>query len=436
MAVVRPEKLDAFLEIVGKWEVEASVLGEVNDSGRLTIDWKGERIVDVDPSTVAVDGPVYDRPVEHPSWIDALQADRAEALPRPQSPEELREQFLAALRSPNAADASWITDQYDRYVLGNTAFAYPEDAGVVRVDERTGLGVALAMDANGRYAQLDPRTGARLALAESFRNVATTGAKPMAVSDCLNFGSPENPEVMWQFKEAVEGLADGCLELSIPVTGGNVSFYNQTGDNPIFPTPTVAVLGKFDDVDRRVPSAWQDEGNNIYLLGTTREELSGSLWADAVHDHLGGLPPQVDFQVEAELADLIQGASKQGLLGSAHDLSEGGLALALAECVTRFGIGARIVLDEILARDGVDAATALFSESTGRVIVSVPREDDVRFNFMCEARGFPVLRIGVTDGSGEDAQLEVQGQFTLPVSQLREIREATLPSRFGARVTE
>ena len=436
MAIVRPEKLDAFLAITGKWEVETSVLGEVTDTGRLIIDWQGERIVDVDPRTVAVDGPVYDRPVEYPAWIDSLQADTAEALPRPTTPEVLRSQFLDVLGSPNAADASWVTDQYDRYVMGNTAFAFPEDAGVIRVDESTRLGVALAMDANGRYAQLDPREGARLALAEAYRNVAATGAVPMAVSDCLNFGSPENPEVMWQFKEAVEGLADGCLELSIPVTGGNVSFYNQTGDTPIHPTPVVAVLGRFEDVDHRVPGGWQDEGHNLYLLGTTREELSGSIWADVAHGHLGGLPPKVDLAVEAQLADLLTSAAKEGLLGSAHDLSEGGLALALAESCSRFGIGARVVLDELLDRDGVDEATALFSESAGRVLVSVPREDDVRFRFMCEARDFPCLRIGVSDGIGEDATLNVQGVFEVPVAEIRATRRATLPKRFGPLVGE
>ena len=432
MAIVKPEKLDAFMAIVNKWEVETSVLGEVTDTGRLIIDWMGERIVDVDPTTVAVDGPVYERPKHRPEWLDALQADGAEKLARPSSGEELREQFLALLGSPNAADPAWITDQYDRYVGGNTAFAYPEDAGVIRVDESSRMGVALAMDANGRYAQLDPREGARLALAEAYRNVAATGAVPMAVSDCLNFGSPENPEVMWQFAQAVEGLADGCLELSIPVTGGNVSFYNQTGDTPIFPTPTVAVLGRFDDVDLRVPGGWQDEGHNLYLLGTTREELSGSMWADVVHGHLGGLPPVVDMVVEESLASLLNGASREGLLGSAHDLSEGGLALALVESAVRFGIGARVVLDELLKRDGVDAATALFSESTGRVLVSVPREDDVKFTYMCEARGFPVLRIGVSDGD----VLDVQGLFSVPVAELQAIRGATLPSRFGAVVQE
>ena len=431
MAIVRPDKLEDFLAVTAKWEVETSVLGEVNDSGRLTIDWRGGRIVDVDPRTVAVDSPVYDRPVSYPTWLDALQADRAEALPRPQSGDELREQFLQVLRSPNAADPSWITDQYDRYVLGNTAFSYPEDAGVIRVDEATGMGVAVSLDANGRYAQLDPHAGAQLALAEAYRNVATTGAVPMAVSDCLNFGSPENPEVMWQFKQAVEGLADACLELKVPVTGGNVSFYNQTGDVPIHPSPVVAVLGRFDNVERRVAGAWQDEGDNLYLLGVTAEELSGSMWADVVHDHLGGVPPKVDLAREEALAGLMLGASQQGLLNAAHDLSEGGLALALAE-MTRFGIGARIVLDELCERDGVDAATALFSESTGRVLVAVPREEDVKFTYMCEARGFPVLRIGVTDGD----VLDVQGQFAVPVSELAAARAQTLPQRFGALVRD
>ncbi len=216
MAIVAPEKLDAFLEVVNKWEVETSVLGEVTGDGRLIIDWQGERIVDVDPSTVAVDGPVYDRPVAYPTWIDALQADAAENLPRSNDPETLREQFLNLVASPNLADTSWITNQYDYYVLGNTALSFPDDAGMIRVDEESGLGFAVSTDANGRYCQLDPYAGAQLALAEAYRNVAVTGAVPTAITDCLNFGSPENPEVMWQFGQAVDGLADGCYELGTP----------------------------------------------------------------------------------------------------------------------------------------------------------------------------------------------------------------------------
>ncbi|MGO2663411.1 phosphoribosylformylglycinamidine synthase subunit PurL [Mycetocola reblochoni] len=434
MAVVTPEKLDAFLAVVDKWEVETSVLGEVTDSGRLVIDWHGEEIVNVDPRTVAVDGPVYDRPVAYPTWIDALQADRAEDLPRASAPEQLREQFLALLASPNLADPSWITDQYDYYVLGNTALSFPDDAGMIRVDEETGLGFAIATDANGRYCQLDPQQGVRLALAEAYRNVAATGARPAAVTNCLNFGSPENPEVMWQFGRTVEGLSDGCMELGIPVTGGNVSFYNQTGDTPIFPTPVVGVMGTIDDVARRIPSGWQDEGENLYLLGTTRDELSGSAWAGTVHDHLGGLPPVLDLEAEKTLAGLLAAAAHEGLVSSAHDLSDGGLAQSLAEGVMRFGVGARVFLDELRERDGVDLTAALFGESTGRVLVSVPREDDVKFRGLCEGRGYPVARIGVTDASGDGSGtslLQVQGVFTVDVDELRRVTGATLPAHFA-----
>jgi phosphoribosylformylglycinamidine synthase II len=428
MAIVHPSKLDGFLAVTAKWDVETSVLGEVNDSGRLAITWRGETIVDVDPRTVAVDGPVYDRPMSRPAWIDALNADTASALARPASGDELRGDLLKLVGSANLSDKGWVTNQYDRYVLGNTALSYPDDGGMVRVDEGSGLGFAVATDANGRYCYLDPYQGAQLALAEAYRNVAVTGATPVAVSDCLNFGSPENPEVMWQFERAVTGLADGCLEIGIPVTGGNVSFYNQTGEVPIHPTPVVAVLGVIDDVARRVPSGWQDAGDNLYLLGTTALELDGSAWAGVVHGHLGGRPPAVDLGREKELGALLAAAAHEGLLNAAHDLADGGLATALTDAVLRFGVGARVFLDELLERDGVDAATALFSESTGRVLVAVPREEDVKFMRLCEGRGYPVLRIGVTDTGGA---LEVQDRFTIPLDELQQTSRGTLAAHFG-----
>ncbi len=223
MAVVEPADVARFLEICEKWDVEAVVVGEVDDSGRLTIEWHGETVVDVPPRSVAHDGPTYQRPFARPSWQDALQADDGAALARPSTGDELRDTLLRLVASPNLCDKSWITDQYDRYVQGNTVLAQPEDSGMVRVDADTGLGVAVSTDCNGRFAMLDPFTGAQLALAESFRNVATSGARPLAISDCLNFGSPEDPDVMWQFAEATRGLAEGCRALGIPVTGGNVS---------------------------------------------------------------------------------------------------------------------------------------------------------------------------------------------------------------------
>jgi len=427
MAIVTPSKLAGFLAVTAKWDVETSVLGEVTDTGRLIINWHGEEIVNVEPRTVAVDGPVYERPVAYPSWIDELQASSSSSLPRATDPKELRDQAVALLSSGNLASKEWITNQYDTYVMGNTALSFPDDGGMVRVDEETGLGFAVATDANGRYAYLDPYRGAQLALAEAFRNVAVTGATPVGVSDCLNFGSPENPEVMWQFAKTVEGLSDGCLALEIPVTGGNVSFYNQTGDVPIHPTPVVAVLGVIQDVADRIPSGWQDEGNNIYLLGITRDELDGSAWAGVIHSHLGGLPPIVDFPAERALAGFIKAGSDQNIIASAHDLSDGGLMQSLSESVMRFGLGARVWITGIMDRDGVDATAALFSESGARVIVSVPREDDVRFMGLCEGRGIPALRIGVTDGT----TLEVQDQFTLSIDELRATHRGTLAQHFG-----
>jgi len=433
MGIVPKKDLKAFEAIVNKWEVEYSILGEVIPEDRLYINWHGEEIVNVPPRTVAHDGPVYERPVAYPAWIDELNANGVAAakLERAENASELATQLLQVVTSPNQASKSWITDQYDHYVGGNTALAMPDDSGMVRVSEETGLGVAIATDANGRYGQLDPYAGAQLALAEAYRNVAASGAKPMAVTNCLNFGSPENPEVMWQFKQATAGLADGCLALGIPVTGGNVSFYNQTGDVAIHPTPVVGVLGVIDDVARRIPSGWQDEGHNIYLVGSTKDELDGSVWSEVIHDHLGGKPPVVDLAGEKALADLLQGASLQGLLASAHDLSEGGLAQALVESTLRFGVGARVWLGELMERDSLDATAALFSETTGRVLVSVGREDDVKFVGLCEARGIPVLRIGVTDGRGAGASLNIQDVAEYPLNQLGEQYRGTIPELFG-----
>lgn len=430
MAIVPKKHLKAFKKIVSKHEVEFSVLGKVIREPRLFIDWGKERIVDVPPRTVAHDGPVYERPVAYPAWLDNLNSNSVSnaGLKRASNASELATQIIQVISSPNQADKSWITDQYDHYVGGNTALAMPDDSGMVRVSEESGLGVAIATDANGKYCQLDPYTGAKLALAESYRNVAASGAKPVAVTNCLNFGSPENPEVMWQFKEATAGLADGCLELGIPVTGGNVSFYNQTGDVAIYPTPVVGVLGVIDNVARRIPSGWQDEGNNIYLLGTTRDELDGSAWAEVIHDHLGGKPPVVDLAHEKALAELIQGASLQGLVASAHDLSDGGLIQAIVESCLRFNIGARIWLEELMERDEVDLTAALFSESQGRILISVGREDDVKFVGLCEARGIPVLRIGVTDSTGD---LVIQDVATWSMEQIQKLYSGAIPELFG-----
>jgi phosphoribosylformylglycinamidine synthase len=333
----------------------------------------------------------------------------------------LRQTLLSLLGSPNLASKSWVTDQYDRYVLGNTVLAQPEDSGIVRIDD-DGLGVAVSTDGNGRYGKLDPYAGAQLALAEAYRNVATTGAKPLAVTNCLNFGSPEDTDVMWQFAETTRGLADACLQLGVPVTGGNVSFYNQTGETAILPTPVIGVLGVIDDVVRRTPMAWDADGDAIWLLGETADEFGGSEWAH-LHGHLGGLPPKVDLDRERQIAEIAIAASRDGLLTASHDVSVGGLAISLAEMALRSGKGARVFLP-----DGLDPFVGLFSESAGRIVFVVPRSEEVRFTDMCTARGVPAARIGVVDS--QIGGLEVQGHFTVPIDELRTISEGVFPALF------
>lgn len=428
-AVVAPENVDAFLQVCRRWEVLATVIGEVTDGDRLQIRWHGETVVDVPPRTVAHQGPVYRRPVARPDTQEALNADRSTKLPRPATGAELRATLLALLGSPHLCSRAFITEQYDRYVRGNTVLAEDADGGVLRVDEASGRGIAVSTDASGRYTQLDPFAGAQLALAEAYRNVAVTGATPVAVTNCLNFGSPEDPGVMWQFSQAVHGLADGCAALGIPVTGGNVSFYNQTGATPILPTPVVGVLGVLDDVSRRLPTGLGAEpGETLMLLGDTHDEFDGSIWAQVTADHLGGLPPVVDLAREKLLAEVLCAASRDGLVSAAHDLSEGGLAQAVVESALAGETGCRILLPEDF-QSGTGPFTFLFSESAGRALVAVPRTEESRFRSMCQARRLPATRIGVVD-QGSDA-VEVQGLFAVTLAELRSTSEGVLPGLFG-----
>ncbi|MEV5500993.1 phosphoribosylformylglycinamidine synthase subunit PurL [Nonomuraea fuscirosea] len=423
MAVVRPDDIPAFMAICQRWDVPAAVIGEVTDTGRLVMTWDGEVIVDIPPGTAADDGPVYERPFHEPAGQAALNADTPDRLERPG---DLRETLLKLLGSPNLASKEWVTNQYDRYVRSNTVLAQPADAGMLRISEviegaePTTRGIALATDGNGRYAKLDPYAGAQLALAEAYRNVAVTGANPLAVTNCLNFGSPEDPEVMWQFAEATRGLADACRTLGVPVTGGNVSFYNQTGSTAIHPTPVVGVLGVIDDVAARVPTGFVAEGLRVVLLGDTRDEFGGSEWAHVAHRHLGGLPPQADLEAEKALATVLVEAARRGLLAGSHDLSDGGLAVALAESCLARGVGATVELTG-------DAFTDLFSESASRALVAVRPEAYAEFASLCGRHDVPCYGLGTTGGNA----LVVKDVFEVPVEELRETHTAALPALFG-----
>ncbi|GAA3977364.1 phosphoribosylformylglycinamidine synthase subunit PurL [Thermobifida alba] len=433
MAIVEPAKLDEFLAVCAKWDILASVIGEVTDvtpeedarGGRLVMTWRGETIVDLPPRTAADEGPVYERPIARPADQDDLLAADPAALPRPEGDDQLRDQVLRVLSSPGICDPSWITSQYDRYVMGNTVLAAPHDGGMIRITDDSDRGVALATDGNGRYTRLDPYTGTQLAYAEAYRNVAATGARPIAVTNCLNFGSPEDPAVMWQFAEATRGLADACQALGTPVTGGNVSFYNQTGSTAINPTPVIGVLGVIDDVHKRLTSAFshETEGSAVFLLGETRPELGGSAWADAIHGHLGGRPPRVDLDAEAALGRVLVDGAAAGVLASAHDVSDGGLAVALAESCLRGGVGCEVDLGE-------DAFTALFSESAARAVVSVRPEHEGALADLCAEHGVTAARIGTVGGSAL-SMTHRDGRISIELTELRTAYESTLPAVFG-----
>ena len=449
MAIVTPEDKERFFEIINKWDVEASIIGTLTGDGRLTIDHFGHRIVDVDPKTVAHDGPVYDRPYARPAWQDELQANTSASLKRPETGGELLADINAVISNVNQASKAWVTDQYDRYVQGNTALAQPDDAGVIRVDEETGLGVALATDANGWYTKLDPREGALQALAESYRNVAIVGAEPVAITDCLNFGNPEDTDAMWQLVTAMTGLADGCIELGVPVTGGNVSLYNSSGTeknlptSSINPTPVVGMLGIMKDVTRANPSGFTEEGLAVILLGQTREELDGSAWARICHDHLGGRPPKVDLKAEVALGNVVRALSEadgpdgRPLIRSAHDLSNGGLAQALVDSVLRFGIGGAFDLTGAQGQNGLSDFDMLFSESQARAIIAVPEGALDAVYAACQAEGIDFARIGTTGGDmlvlhGSDL-LADSGESVGWIADLDDLRaqsEAPLRDRF------
>ena len=415
-AIVEPKNINRFLEICKKWDVTATVIGEVTTGNRLEITWHGELIVDVPPRTVAHKGPVYQRPFAEPAYIKQVNNEKVN-IPLPTNAAEIKAAVLKLAGTPNLADKSWVTSQYDKYVQGNTIQAQPDDSGMVRVDESTHLGVAVSTDANANWSYLNPYEGVKLALAEAARNIATAGAVPLAVSNCLNFGSPEDPGVMWQFAETVRGLADGCLEMGLPVTGGNVSFYNQTGSTAILPTPVIAVLGVIDDVRTRTPMSFDRAGLDLYLLGDTGEDFAGSEWA-FIHGIRGGHAPQSDLQAAMRLNALLVAGRTEKIFTAAHDLSQGGLSAALTEMVLRHGVGATVTLK--------NAAVDLLSETPGRVIVAIdPSKKDALLAQATKTK-ISCAHLGTTGGNSLNINDSV-----IPLNELRKAHTETFPRLFG-----
>jgi phosphoribosylformylglycinamidine synthase len=415
-AIVEPKHIARFLEICEKWDVTVTVIGEVTDGERLEITWHGELIVDVPPRTVAHEGPVYSRPLAKPEYVDRVNAEIV-TVPRPVTVDQIKETILKLAATPNLADKSWVTSQYDRYVQGNTIQSQPDDSGMVRIDEQTNLGVAIATDANANWSYLNPYEGAKLALAEAARNIATAGAKPLAVTNCLNFGSPEDPGVMWQFAESVRGLADGCLEMGLPVTGGNVSFYNQTGAVAILPTPVIGVLGVIDDVRTRTPMSFNRAGLELYLLGDTADDIAGSEWA-YMHGQRGGKVPIADLKREMRLINLLVAGRTSQIFSAAHDLSQGGLSATLTEMVLRHNIGAVVEIE--------NPGITLISESPGRVVVAVDPAKAAALTSLAKQNKITITKLGTTGGTS----LVINGA-DISLTELGKAHSETFPKLFG-----
>jgi phosphoribosylformylglycinamidine synthase len=419
LAVVRPDDLRAVQALCRKWGLSSVVIGRVTGDGVLRAKLDGAVVAEVPARSLAEDGPEYHRPMDPPAWLDDLAEDDPTFADPPVGAGEA---FLRVLGSPNVASKRWVWEQYDSLVQGNT-LAGPggADAAVIRI-EGTLKAVAVATDGNGRYGRLDPFLGAAHAVAEAARNVACVGARPLAITNCLNFGNPERPEVMWAFAESVRGMGHACRHLGTPVTGGNVSFYNESGDSAIWPTPVVGMLGVLDDYRLLVRPAFVP-GHLLYLLGETFAELGGSEYAEVVLGKVSGRAPGLDLDREAALISLLVEAARRDLIASAHDCAEGGLAVALAESALAAETGFAVTLPGDLPPH-----VALFSESASRAVVSVSPEKSAAFEALAGEHRVAYGRIGETGGP----RMVFGDAFEVSVAEARDVYEGALPSSLEA----
>jgi len=427
LAIVEPEGLDRVLEICARWEVRAAVIGRVTtgpatgdpDGGRLRIldGFDGEVLCDIPAASLHEDAPLYDRERRAPAEFDeATRTMGSQPMPASVDPGAELLELLA--------DARWVFSQYDHQLFLNTVEGPGGDAAVLRLKHPTtgadtGRGVALTTDGNHRWCAVDPRQGTALTVAESLLNLATVGARPLAVVNCLNFGNPEHAEVMWQLSEAIDGMAAACAAFETPVIGGNVSLYNESRGSDIDPTPVVGMLGVVDELDRRPPGVGLIDGGRLMLLGVTQPELSGSRWARA-RGHVGGRLPALDADMHLKVADVVRRLVAGGVLAGAHDVSGGGLGVALAEMAVRSGIGVSV------AR--IADAAELFSESPSRVVVCVDPEMMGTVEQVCAEAGVPMARIGVAGGD----RISVKDLLDIPLAEATAVWNDTIPAALGA----
>ena len=398
-------------QVFEKWDLHAVRIGEVTSDGRLRVRDHGEVVAEIPNRQLADGAPLYDRPTERPAYLVEVQQLDVAALP---APAELSERWLDLLGAPVIASKRWVYRQYDHMVRTNTVALPGLGAGVVRI-KGTRRALAFSVDGNGRYCYLDPAEGGRLAVAEAARNVACAGAVPIGATNCLNFGNPERPEIMWQFAQAVDGIAEACRTLGIPITGGNVSLYNETDGQAIYPTPVIGVVGLLEDATRLLTRVFPADSLEIVLLGDVAGELGGSEYLKLAHGLVRGRPAAVDLDRERALQTLLVDAARDGLIRSAHDCAEGGFAVTLAECcVESGGVGARVELPGPAGpNDRFALVRALFGEAPSRVVVSVPPEACEQLRARARALSVPATVIGRT--GGERLTISVAGEVVAAV---------------------
>ncbi len=424
LLVAEPGKVAEVQAIFAKWDLDAPVIGEVVPGGRARISFKGQVVVDIPVDAVVNLCPAYNRPIAAPA--PPPPAPALEDLPLPA---DLGEAFLAILASPTIADKEWVFRQYDHMVQVNTALLPGADAALLRI-KGSKRALAMTLDCNGLYTRLDPRTGARIAVAEACRNLACVGARPIGVTNCLNFGNPEKPEVMGQFEQAVTGLSEACRTFGIPVTGGNVSFYNDTEGLSIHPTPVIGIVGLMEDIGQAVTPGFKAAGDAVVLIGESFEELGGTEYLKVVHGLEAGAPPTIDLEQEKRNQELLLEAIEAGLVRSAHDLSEGGLAVALAESAFH---GARKRGCEIDFEGAMRADALLFGESQSRVLVTCRRKDAGRLAKLAASRGVPLRVIGRVAGADVAVKRAGREILRVPVETAYRAWKDSLPAYFKIR---
>jgi phosphoribosylformylglycinamidine synthase subunit PurL len=431
LVVAKTDRIKEVQAIAAKWELDATPIGKVTDDGMYRCLWQGKVVVEIPGQPLVEDCPVYHPEAKEDPRIAELRAASPTHDARRTSAAEA---LLELLDSPAVASKKWVFEQYDSTVQASTVIAPGGDAGVIRVRHED-FGIAVKTDCNSRYVRLDPYEGGKAAVAEAARNVACTGARPLGITNCLNFGSPERPEVFYQFKEACRGIADACKALGTPVTGGNVSFYNESPTGAVDPTPVIGMIGLLTRADRAVPSHARSPGDVVFVLGDTRAELGGSAYWEVCHEFIGGQPPRVNLEEEKRLINLLVTGAERGLFRSAHDCSHGGLGVALADVAMggpyqEHGFGLEI--DLTAPGSQLPAPELLFSESHARAVITCSPDRVMAIQALAGELGVPALRCGSVATRGGSVRITLRdGVIDEPVSRLRDVYFSAIPRRMG-----